>query len=129
MSKLSTFVVTAITPLTTLPVVAENIKASSQFHVRVTDIPNTPLVLNAGANRLRECKGFIQIDIFRAFGTGADETLIDSIIAAIPFGAYSADGIQFEVVDVYKLPSIIKAIDAQTASFKQSCRLDYKFFA
>lgn len=128
--QIATHLSTLIT--TTVPIVLENEKASTPFHIRVSQYPAEPIVLTYGANRITKHIGLIQFDCFTAIATGAGDgqALIDLIISSIPFGNYStASNLNFTVVKAYELPAHLAPRDTSGQKFVKSAVVEYEFFA
>lgn len=127
--KVASHLKTLIT--TTVPIVLENEKASTPFHIRVTQVPLSPTVLTVGINRITQHTGLIQLDCFTAIATGQGDgqALVDLIINSIPFGHYTdADDFKFIINNAYELPGYLTPRDQSGTFYIKSVRVEYEYF-
>lgn len=116
---------------TTTPIVLENEKASSPFHIRVSQYPAEPIILTYGANRKTKHQGIIQFDVITAIavGQGVGQELIDLIISSTQFGNYvDANGFNFIVVKSYEIPAHLAPKDTSGQKYIKSVAVEYEYF-
>ncbi len=117
---------------TTVPIVGENEKASTPFHIRISQYPAEPIILTYGVNRKTKHRGIIQFDVITAIaiGQGDGQALVDLIISSTAFGNYvDGDGFGFIVVNSYELPAHLAPKDTSGQKYIKSVAVEYEYFA